>query len=75
MKTIALGSQGLTVTVEGLGAMGMSAFYGARDDEESAATPNRAELVVAGFRTRRQPPPRQCRRTNRKRLSLAYPPM
>ena len=42
MKTVALGSQGLTVTVEGLGAMGMSAFYGGRDDEESAATLHRA---------------------------------
>src|SRR5680860_13328 len=42
MKTIALGSQGLNVTVEGLGAMGMSAFYGGRDDEESAVTLHRA---------------------------------
>jgi len=42
MKTIALGSQGLNVTVEGLGAMGMSAYYGGRDDEESAATLHRA---------------------------------
>lgn len=42
MKTTALGSQGLSVSVQGLGAMGMSAFYGARDDEESAATLNRA---------------------------------
>lgn len=42
MKTIALGSQGLEVTVEGLGAMGMSAYYGDRNDEESAATLNRA---------------------------------
>jgi len=42
MKTVALGSQGLTVPVEGLGAMGMSAFYGGRDDEESAATLHRA---------------------------------
>ncbi|MRK00327.1 aldo/keto reductase [Aeromicrobium sp. S22] len=42
MKTTAWGSQGLEASVEGLGAMGMSAFYGARDDEESAATLNRA---------------------------------
>lgn len=28
MKTIPLGSQGLTVPVEGLGAMGMSVWYG-----------------------------------------------
>ena len=42
MKQVALGSQGLTVPVQGLGAMGMSAFYGGRDDVESAATLNRA---------------------------------
>lgn len=42
MKTTAWGSQGLEAGVEGLGAMGMSAFYGARDDEESAATLHRA---------------------------------
>jgi aryl-alcohol dehydrogenase-like predicted oxidoreductase len=42
MRTIALGSQGLKVSVEGFGAMGMSAFYGARDDAESVATLNRA---------------------------------
>ncbi len=42
MKTTAWGSQGLEAGIEGLGAMGMSAFYGARDDEESEATLNRA---------------------------------
>jgi aryl-alcohol dehydrogenase-like predicted oxidoreductase len=42
MKTTAWGSQGLEASIEGLGAMGMSAFYGGRDDEESAATLNRA---------------------------------
>ena len=42
MKTVALGSQGLEVTVEGLGAMGMSAYYGELNDEESAATLNGA---------------------------------
>ena len=42
MRSTAWGSQGLTASVEGLGAMGMSAFYGGRDDEESAATLNRA---------------------------------
>ena len=42
MKTVALGSQGLTVPIEGLGAMGMSAFYSGRDDAESIATLNRA---------------------------------
>ncbi len=42
MKTMKLGSQGLEVSIEGLGAMGMSAFYGDRDDAESSATLNRA---------------------------------
>lgn len=42
MKTTAWGTQGLTASVEGLGAMGMSAFYGGRDDVESAATLHRA---------------------------------
>lgn len=42
MKTTAWGSQGLEASIEGLGAMGMSAFYGDRDDAESAATLNRA---------------------------------
>src|ERR1044071_5886761 len=42
MKTTAWGSQGLEASIEGLGAMGMSAFYGDRDDEESTATLNRA---------------------------------
>ncbi len=42
MKTTAWGSQGLEAGIEGLGAMGMSAFYGQRDDEESAATLHRA---------------------------------
>lgn len=42
MKTMKLGSQGLEVSTEGLGAMGMSAFYGDRNDAESSATLNRA---------------------------------
>jgi aryl-alcohol dehydrogenase-like predicted oxidoreductase len=42
MKTVELGGQGLRVSVEGFGAMGMSAFYGARDETESIATLNRA---------------------------------
>lgn len=42
MKSTAWGGQGLQASVEGLGAMGMSAFYGGRDDDESAATLNRA---------------------------------
>jgi len=42
-----LGSQGLTVDAQGLGCMGMSAFYGATDEAESLATIARAlELGV-----------------------------
>jgi aryl-alcohol dehydrogenase-like predicted oxidoreductase len=42
MKTTTLGSQGLTVSQQGLGCMGMSEFYGGRDDAESLATIERA---------------------------------
>ncbi|MFQ1000403.1 aldo/keto reductase [Modestobacter sp. SSW1-42] len=42
MDTRTLGQQGLTVSAEGLGCMGMSAFYGAFDDAESTATLHRA---------------------------------
>jgi aryl-alcohol dehydrogenase-like predicted oxidoreductase len=42
MDTRALGTQGLTVSAEGLGCMGMSAWYGAFDDAESTATLHRA---------------------------------
>lgn len=42
MKSTTWGSQGLEASIEGLGAMGMSAFYGDRDDTESAATLHRA---------------------------------
>ncbi|HEU5420661.1 MAG TPA: aldo/keto reductase [Streptosporangiaceae bacterium] len=40
--TTPLGSQGLTVSRQGLGCMGMSEFYGAGDDAESVATIHRA---------------------------------
>jgi len=42
MKTHRLGSQGLEVGVIGLGCMGMSDFYGPRDEAESVATIHRA---------------------------------
>jgi aryl-alcohol dehydrogenase-like predicted oxidoreductase len=47
MDTRTLGSHGPTVSALGLGCMGMSEFYGARDDAESIATIHRAlELGV-----------------------------
>ena len=52
MKHVKLGSQGLTVSVEGLGCMGMSAFYGPSDEAENLATLARAiELGIDFFDT------------------------
>jgi len=52
MESIELGTQGLVVSRQGLGCMGMSEFYGTRDDEESVATIHRAlELGVTFFDT------------------------
>ena len=42
MKTRELGKSGLRVSALGLGCMGMSEFYGPRDDKESMATVHRA---------------------------------
>jgi aryl-alcohol dehydrogenase-like predicted oxidoreductase len=47
MQTRELGRSGLRVSAMGLGCMGMSAFYGTRDDAESLATLDRSlELGV-----------------------------
>jgi aryl-alcohol dehydrogenase-like predicted oxidoreductase len=52
MEKRKLGRQGLVVSALGLGCMGMSQFYGPRDDRESAATLERAiELGVDFFDT------------------------
>lgn len=52
METIALGTQGLTVSRQGLGCMGMSDFYGPGDDAEAVATIHRAlDLGVNFFDT------------------------
>ena len=52
MQQRRLGPQGLTVSAIGLGCMGMSWAYGARDDDESVATIHRAlELGVTFFDT------------------------
>src|SRR5258707_915942 len=42
MEMRKLGTQGLTVSAMGLGCMGMSEFYGPRDDGESISTIHRA---------------------------------
>ncbi len=52
MESIALGTQGLRVSRQGLGCMGMSDFYGPVDDAESVATIHRAlDLGVNFFDT------------------------
>jgi aryl-alcohol dehydrogenase-like predicted oxidoreductase len=52
MEKRILGSQGLEVSKLGLGCMGMSQFYGPRDDTESTATLERAiELGITFFDT------------------------
>ena len=52
MRRRKLGTQGLNVSEQGLGCMGMSEFYGATDEAESIATLNRAtELGIDFFDT------------------------
>jgi aryl-alcohol dehydrogenase-like predicted oxidoreductase len=49
MQTRKLGTQGLEVSMEGLGCMGMSEFYGEGDDDESIATIHRALDLGVNF--------------------------
>lgn len=49
MQTRKLGRQGLEVSALGLGCMGMSDFYGTRDEAEAAATINRAIDLGVNF--------------------------
>lgn len=52
MRTVQLGSQGLAVSAQGLGCMGMSQSYGPTDEKQSIATLHRAlDLVVTLFDT------------------------
>jgi aryl-alcohol dehydrogenase-like predicted oxidoreductase len=49
MQTRRLGNEGLEVSMQGLGCMGMSEFYGERDDGESIATIHRALELGVNF--------------------------
>src|SRR5256885_5395112 len=48
-RTLGTGDQALTVSAEGLGCMGMSEFYGSRDEAESVATIRRALDIGVTF--------------------------
>lgn len=49
VKQISLGKQGLKVSQVGLGCMGMSEFYGGRDEKESLATIDKALELGINF--------------------------
>src|SRR3712207_9217415 len=49
MERRKLGQQGLEVSAEGLGCMGMSEFYGQADEGEAIATIHRALALGADF--------------------------